>query len=1537
MYYISTRFKPIALLIMGLFVVNTMFAQLGNYSYSDSWGKKGLSVLEQKSSSMTLNYSITDFSIGKLEVNGKQMHTVNLPSHFLPSNEGEPNLPGSGNYIAIPNGAQPEIEIVDMKWEIIKGVDVAPAPRIPLDTENAPLEYKKKDKVYSKNAFFPESPVTLSKRFNLRGINTVLVGVTPFQYNPVTKELKIIRDIKIQVNYKGGSNTYGESRLRSRWWDPMIKDLILNDEVLPTIDYTNRMKEFTQKDNEEYEYVIITPNAESYQAWADSIRVFRNMQGVKTGVVTLEEIGGNNVNVIQNYIANIYHSWSVAPAAILILGDYGSDANYNVISPIYNDYCASDNIYADIDGDHLPDIVLARITANNEEQLSVMVRKFINYEKNPPTDADFYNHPITALGWQTERWFQVCSEAVGGFWKNELGKNPVRINAVYDGNPNTDPWSTATNTETVVGYFGPTGVGYIPASPSELDGWTGGNASKVASAINNGSFMLQHRDHGSEDGWGEPDFNINSINNLTNTDLTYVFSINCLTGKYNYSQEVFAEKFHRHHNGDELLGALGVMAASEVSYSFVNDTYVWGMYDYMWPNFLPDYGGEFPEQRNILPAFASAYGKYFLQQSSWPYNPDNKEVTYHLFHHHGGAFLNVYSEVPQELAISHNDVMVSGVPSFAIEAEEGAFIALSIDGELIAAAESAGGIVDIPVEFQQPGTVIDVVATKQNYFRYHSQVLVIPPDGPYVIKKDFTINDATGNNNGLADYGETVTIDLEMKNVGNEAADAVEVSIATDNPYVTITDASETYGNIPADLSVIKEGAFGMTISDAIPNQEEVNIAITATDGTEEWNSYITIVVNAPKVRILDMEISETLGNGNGYFDAGESGELSIRFKNVGAAAAYDITSSLFSTSSYVTLTESENSFEELAPNDEVTATFTIEIDDDTPSGTGVALINTVMAGKYAATKEFAVKVGLIFENWESGDLSNYTWVNDQYHPWQIDENQVYEGQYSIKSGGAGDSQSTTLDLQYSSIGEDSISFYKKLSTEEGYDYFKFYIDGIIQGSWSGNVDWSREVFFVGPGEHVFSWVYEKDHSQSIGDDCAWIDYIVLPAMLSTTVYAGPDFESCVGSEVKLIASATLYDSVRWETSGSGMFTDGTSVNAIYIPSEEDYNNGSASLTLTVYGSNGETMSDDVLVSFVPAILFEMETEYAACKGEELVFTPMIENYTEIEWSTDGDGVFNVDNPLEVSYIPSENDVLNGVVTFDVNVQAVGLCDDLHQVITLTVNPKATAAISGELEVCEGEMFDITTVLSGVAPWDLTIKNLSTDEEFTFVAEEENFTASLLAVEGAYKIVSLADANGCPSEGEGVVNVVVDSLPEMPEIMTNIDTVDLVNGNSTLFEGEVSQYALNYNWTIDPAEAGTLTPDGMNVTVEWNQDYEGEITLSYIASNDCGERMSEKTLWLWNTVGFDENAGLTNLNVYPNPSEGVFRLELALKNKENTTISILNSLGEQIWVNAYADVQFINENIDISAFAKGSYILSIQSDNVNTYKKIIIK
>ncbi|MCF8234663.1 MAG: T9SS type A sorting domain-containing protein [Bacteroidales bacterium] len=919
--------RTLAIVSLSMFFACNLSAQ--QIQYDNNWNEQGMQLTSSGQKGVEVGYSIESFSFYELTVDREEMKAISLPGHFLFNDKGMPDLPGKGRYIAIPQGATARLKITDYRTELIENISIAPAPEIPKGTDNQQLKYEKNQEAYSTNAFYPENPVALSEPSKIRGMDVVMLGVTPFQYNPVTKELLVYRDLEIEIEFEGGNGTFGEERLRSRWFDPILQDAVFNVNSIPQVDYAKKFSN-VNRDDVGCEYLIISPNDDVFQQWADSIKQFRIKQGILTDVVTLEDIGGNNSNLIEQYLNDAYNNWDIPPAAVLLLGDYGSSAADRIMSPVWNGYCVSDNIYADVDNDDLPDIVLARITAQNESQLEVMVTKFLNYERTPPTNPDFYDNPITALGWQTERWFQICSETVGGFFKNELGKNPVRINEIYDGNPAVDPWSTASNTNTIMNYFGPNGLDYLPASPSELGNWSGGNATDINNAINNGSFLLQHRDHGGVTGWGEPAYNNNSINGLTNTDLTFIMSINCLTGKYNTSGECFTEKFHRYTYNGQNSGALGLIAASEISYSFVNDTYVWGLYDNMWPDFMPDYGTN-PESRGLLPAFGNAAGKYFLQQSNWPGYSSVKVVTYHLFHHHGDAFMTLYSEVPQDLTVIHNPVIIGGSTTFSATADEGSFIALTNNGEILATADGTGAPVEMNIPVQTPGDTVIVTVTKTNYYRYEANVPVISPEGPYCV---YNSDDAFDeNNNGKLEYAENVYLSLYIENLGNDDTDNVEVTITTEDEYVNISDNTEYYGTILSQEIVSVDSGFMIEVSSEIPNDHNVAFDVICTNGEETWESKFGHTFYAPVLELISYEIIDTASNNNGRIDPGETVDLNITITNTGGALATNVTGDLFTTDEYLEILMNNLSYGNIDSEDTLANAYSLFASASTPIG----------------------------------------------------------------------------------------------------------------------------------------------------------------------------------------------------------------------------------------------------------------------------------------------------------------------------------------------------------------------------------------------------------------------------------------------------------------------------------------------------------------------------------------------------------------------------------------------------------------------------
>ena len=824
----------LTIVILGLFCL-----QAEEISYTNSWGNAGLNLDAQSSNGVEFTFSIQQFYLENTLVEGIEMKTVKLPGVFLPNDEGAPNLPGVGRYIALPQGANATVRVLSSRVEKIQNIDVAPAPRIPLETETGPLDYHRDMSIYSQNAFYPENPVRLSEQTQVRGVDAVILGITPFQYNPVTKELLIYRDLKVEVSFQGGNGHFGENRLRSRWWDPLLRDMFINQESLPEMDYNYT----SNSEGQDYEYVIIVPDNPDFTAWADSIKQFRTLQGIRTGVVTLTEIGGNNANLIESYIDNAYNTWAIPPAAVLLMADYGtgSATGNGITSPTYSGF-VSDHIYADVNNNKMADVILARMTATNSAQLSYMVGKALNYERHPSTNPDFYNHPVTAMGYQSDRWFQLCSEIINGFFEYGLGKQPVRENAGYTNGQAPPSWSTNQNTSIIVNYFGPTGLGYIPATPSHLTDW-GGNATRLNNDLNSGAFILQHRDHGGTTGWSEPSYHNTDLVHLNNNDLPFVFSINCLTGKFNIGGDCFAEAFHRYPKR-----ALGIIAASETSYSFVNDTYVWGMYDNMWPDFMPGYGTT-PASRGILPAFANAAGKYFLQQSNWPYNPQNKEVTYYLFHDHGDAFTNLYSEMPQNLTVSHSAILYGGQTTFSVTADQDALISLTVNGEIIGTGVGTGMPVDINIPPQIPGNEMLVTVTKQNYYRYTQKVMITTASGPYLYVMSPMVYDLAWNGNGVPEAGETVDMSLHLTNLGVEPATNVIGIISSSDTFITIINDSTILPNINVS-DTITAGLFSIQIHSDCPHMHhcQINLHLEADSagvpGGYSWDQTLHMIVH---------------------------------------------------------------------------------------------------------------------------------------------------------------------------------------------------------------------------------------------------------------------------------------------------------------------------------------------------------------------------------------------------------------------------------------------------------------------------------------------------------------------------------------------------------------------------------------------------------------------------------------------------------------------------------------------------------------------
>jgi len=121
---------------------------------------------------------------------------------------------------------------------------------------------------------------------------------------------------------------------------------------------------------------------------------------------------------------------------------------------------------------------------------------------------------------------------------------------------------------------------------------------------------------------------------------------------------------------------------------------------------------------------------------------------------------------------------------------------------------------------------------------------------------------------------------------------------------------------------------------------------------------------------------------------------------------------------------------------------------------------------------------------------SGWTQVEGSASSWVVTDTAASSGSYSFRSGPINDSE--TAAVEWTGVFEgDTLSFEFRMVSEQSFDYFRLYIDGIEVYSASGTLaEWTEVRRPLSAGQHTLRWSYQKDGSVAIGDDAVWIDNV---------------------------------------------------------------------------------------------------------------------------------------------------------------------------------------------------------------------------------------------------------------------------------------------------------------------------------------------------------------------------------------------------------------------------------------------------------------
>ena len=156
------------------------------------------------------------------------------------------------------------------------------------------------------------------------------------------------------------------------------------------------------------------------------------------------------------------------------------------------------------------------------------------------------------------------------------------------------------------------------------------------------------------------------------------------------------------------------------------------------------------------------------------------------------------------------------------------------------------------------------------------------------------------------------------------------------------------------------------------------------------------------------------------------------------------------------------------------------DIDDDFRN-IGTAWVDQISLAPYA----FDAKDALDFAN------SSQSLLFSGNADWLGQSSVTSDSVDALQSGSIGHNQISCAETEVD--GSTDISFYWRTSSEDDYDFLRFYINGIFVSQISGLRDWSQYSYsIIASGRHTLRWCYEKDFDYSYYQDRAWIDQFVI-------------------------------------------------------------------------------------------------------------------------------------------------------------------------------------------------------------------------------------------------------------------------------------------------------------------------------------------------------------------------------------------------------------------------------------------------------------
>ena len=932
-----------------------------------------------------------------------------------------------------------------------------------------PLVFEKNEEFYRSENVYPETTFSKANTQYLNGCSFAFAQFTPVRYVPATGKVSYAKSATVTIEV-----TASKSDRSSKLWmmpevEKRVERLAQNPEAVKA--YKTRARIIGG-----YELLVITP-----QEWVshfDEYIAFYEARGLRTHVTALEDIlanfeGRDDAEKMREYIKQEYENEGIMMVLL------GGDSN---VVPWRALWCAAseeeqDNLPADmyfvcLDGtwnddnddrwgevgedDLLPELAIARMPFNNELQFNNMMHKTLEYQANPVL-GEFHT---VILG----------AEHLGdGYYGSTDLERLIGGSSDYD--------------YTTVGI--PVEYNFVKVYETPTQSWSGARLSK---AINgNGGQYVHHVGHANTDyvaGWDVAGTNDNTFAKLDGVHHNYNFfhSHGCICGDFTHTCML-----------ERLVNiSTGFVATTG------NSRYGWyvpwgdGMAAHLHREFVDAY------YNDRLPYIGTAFVEMKIMTAPYVTTPwgDDGAMRWNMYDINilGDVAVCPWLDEPFRPAISFESAIVVGATTTPVTVTKDGVpqsnfrCSLFHNGELLAfGMTDENGIAN--VDFADALNVADsltLIITGPNALPQTLPVMGLNANEAFVYPQNVDIH-------GDFEYGQAISMDVDFKNAGLVNATNVTATLMTSSEFVTLTKSTVNVGDINAGESVMIADAFDVNVANNIPDGAYIDFTMSCTDGIHVWNRNIMFVAKAPKLIVNEIQYEELSGNGNGFLDPGETFLITVSGKNIGHKTAMNPYIHGVADTDYVTFSVNNVNFNNINVNDDFAESVQMVISTSIPDGMPVTLNMSAVAGQYVGEKSITLCVGQVKESFESGDLSHLKWQLWGDADWFVTNTQAHTGNYSAQCGEILKSQMTSLIIDMESTTDGTISFYYKTLTKQNRDFLIFYVDGKVQGFWSGNIDWTLATYPIQAGNHKLEWRYDTSNNGGTDGNVCWIDDVIFP------------------------------------------------------------------------------------------------------------------------------------------------------------------------------------------------------------------------------------------------------------------------------------------------------------------------------------------------------------------------------------------------------------------------------------------------------------